>query len=125
MPRILSAARVTTWRVSALLGAGDEGLEAAPALGGLALLRRGLHQVGAGRDERAADAAVLADLGRAHGVDDDAGAVRGVPDLELVLQVQRDVAEGPALEPHVGPLAVIEPLDVVRGADVDVAVLLL
>ena len=44
-----------------------------------------------------------------------------VPDLELVLQVQRDVAERAALEADVGPLAVVEPRDVVRRADVHVA----
>ena len=54
-------------------------------------------------------------------VDDDAGGVRGVPDLELVLQVQRDVAERAALEADVRPLAVVEPLHVVGRADVDVA----
>src|ERR1700733_11173918 len=69
------------------------------------LLGRGLHEVGAGRDDRAADAAVLGDLGRAEGVDDDAGRVRRVPDLELVLQGERHVAEGAALKPHVGELA--------------------
>src|ERR1700733_4194735 len=73
------------------------------------LLGRGLHEVRAGRDDRAADAAVLGDLGRAEGVDDDAGRVRRVPDLELVLQRERDVPEGPALEAHVGELAVVEP----------------
>ena len=71
-------------------------------------------------EDRAADAAVLGDLRGADRVDDDAGGVRRVPDLELVLQVQRDVAEGAALEPDVGPLAVVEPLHVVRRADVHV-----
>ena len=51
------------------------------------------------------------------------GRVRGVPDLELVLERQRDVAEGATLEPDVGPLAVVEPRHVVRRADVDVATL--
>ena len=35
--------------------------------------------------------------------------VGGVPDLELVLEVQRDVTEGATLEADVGPLAVVEP----------------
>ena len=40
------------------------------------LLGRRLHEVGTGRDDRAADAAVLGDLAGAQGVDDDAGRVR-------------------------------------------------
>ena len=71
--------------------------------------------------QRAADAAVLGDLGGADRVDDDAGRVGRVPDLELVLQVERHVAERATLEADVGPLAVVEPLDVVRRADVHVA----
>src|SRR6266568_2721413 len=84
------------------------------------LLGRRLHEVGRGRDDRAADAAVLGDLGGADRVDDHAGRVRRVPDLELVLQVQRGVAERLALQPHVGPLAVVQPRHVVRRADVHV-----
>src|SRR3954469_1307153 len=99
--------------------AGDELLQQRATLGVLDLDRGALHEVRRRRDDRAADAAVLGDLGGADGVDDDAGAVRGVPDLELVLQVQRDVTEGTTLEPDVGPLAVVEPLDVVGRADVD------
>src|SRR5699024_10755204 len=47
---------------------------------------------------------------------------RSVPHLELVLEVDGGVPERPPLEPDVGPLAVVQPLDVVGGADVDVAV---
>src|SRR5215207_2310421 len=86
---------------SALLLAPDEGLElrATEVVG--ALLRRGLHQVGGRREQGSADATVLGDLRRADGVDDDAGRVRAVPDLELVLQVERHVTEGATLEAHV------------------------
>src|ERR1700739_1569944 len=48
-----------------------------------ALLRGRLHELGAVRDDRAPDAAVLGDLAGAQRVDDDAGRVRRVPDLEL------------------------------------------
>src|SRR5687768_13501412 len=89
--------------------AADEGLDAFAAEVVGHLHRWGFHEVGGGGQDRAADAAVEGDLGGADGVDDDAGAVGGVPDLELVLEVQRDVAEGAALEPDVGPFAVVEP----------------
>ena len=46
--------------------------------------------------------------------------VRRIPDLELVLQVQRHVTERAALQPDVGPLAVVEPADVVGRSDVHV-----
>ena len=95
------------------------------ALGVLGLHGRGLHEVRRRRQDRAADAAVLGDLRGADGVDDDAGRVGRVPDLELVLEVQGHLAERATLEADVGPLAVVEPGDVVRRADVDVAVLLL
>ena len=106
---------------SAVDVAADEGLDlgAAEVVGHLH--GWGLHQVGGGGQDGAADAAVEGDLGGADGVDDDAGAVGGVPDLELVLEVEGDVAEGAALEADVGPFAVVEPGDVVGGADVDVA----
>src|SRR3954453_5346676 len=102
--------------------AGDEPLQQRATLGVLDLDRRALHEVRRRRDDRAADAAVLGDLRGADGVDDDAGAVRGVPDLELVLEVERDVTEGATLKADVGPLAVVEPRDVVGRADVDVLV---
>ena len=65
---------------------------------------------------------VEGELAAAHGVDDDAGRVRRVPDLELELDVERHVAEGLALDADVRPLAVGEPRHVVRRADVDVVV---
>src|SRR4051812_33126456 len=103
---------------SALELAGDELLHV--DLGDVVrdLLRRGLHEVRRGGDDRATDATVLGDLGGPQGVDDHPGRVRRVPDLELVFQVQRHVAEGATLEPDVGPLAVVEPLDVVARPDV-------
>src|SRR5689334_8303267 len=91
----------------------DEHLDVLAGLVVEVLDRRGLHEVRGRGQDRAADAAVLGDLGSAQGVDDDTRRVRGVPDLELVLQVQRDVTEGAALETDVGPLAVVEPRDVV------------
>ena len=75
----------------------------------LHLHRRGLHEVRRRREDRAADAAVLGDLRGADGVDDDAGRVGRVPDLELVLEVQGHLAERATLEADVGPLAVVEP----------------
>ena len=83
------------------------------------LVRR-LHEVGARPVELAADAVVERQLQAAHGVDDDAGRVGGVPDLELELGVERHAAERLALQADVGPLAVGQPRHVVRGADVDV-----
>src|SRR5689334_23923223 len=80
----------------------------------------GLHEVGGGGQDGAADAAVEGDLGGADGVDDDAGGVGGVPDLELVFDVERDVAERAALQADVGPLAVGQPRHVVRRSDVHV-----
>ena len=50
-------------QTSAGLGARDEGLEASATLGVLALLRRGLHQVGRGGQQRAADARTGATVG--------------------------------------------------------------
>ena len=82
------------------------------------LLWRRLHEVGAGRGHRAGDAPVERDLRRAYRVDDHPGGVGRVPDLELVLQVERHVAERAALEPDVGHLPVIQPRHVVGRADV-------
>src|SRR5450755_5124649 len=65
------------------------------------LLGRRLHEVRRCRQDRAADAAVAGNLGGPDGIDDHAGRVRRVPDLQLVLKAQRHVAEGPALEPDV------------------------
>src|SRR5450631_4723429 len=95
---------LTAW-VSALFVTGDVGLEhgATQVIG--ALHRRGLHQVGRGGQQCATDATVLGDLGCTDAVDDDASRVGGVPDLELVLEVERHVAESATLETNVGPLA--------------------
>src|SRR6185503_7527023 len=80
--------RIST-RTADLLLAADEGLHAGAALLVGELHGRGLQEVRRRRDDRAADAAVLGDLGGADRVDDDAGRVGGVPDLELVLEAQR------------------------------------
>src|SRR5207237_5010609 len=58
------------------------------------LARRRLHEVRRRRHDRAAEAPVERELAAAYCVDDDSGAVRRVPDLELYLRVQRYVAEG-------------------------------
>src|SRR5580698_9364794 len=89
---------------SAVEFAADELLDRIPGDVVAVLLGRRLHEVGGSRQDRPGDAAVLGDLGGPDGVDDDASRVRRVPDLELVLQVQRGVPEGAALEPDVGPL---------------------
>src|SRR3954453_20479693 len=98
----------------------DELLDGASGLVVAVLLGRRLHEIARRRQDRTTDSAVLRELRRPHGVDDDPRGVRRVPDLELVLEVERHVAERPALEPYVGPLAVVEPRDVVRRPDVHV-----
>src|SRR5699024_12844264 len=67
------------------------------------LVRRRLHEVRGRADECSPDAAVQTDLRGADRVDDDAGAVGRVPDLELVLDGHGGVAEVASLEPHEGP----------------------
>ena len=81
---------------------------------------RRLHEVRGRTDERAAEPAVEGDAGAAQRVDDDAGRVGGVPDLELELEVEGDVAEVAALDADVGPLAILEPRHVVGRSDVHV-----
>src|SRR6266545_5300208 len=85
------------------------------------LRRRRLHEVGGGADQWSTDAAVERQLGAAHRVDHHAGGIRRVPDLQLELEVQRDVPERPTLDADVAPFAVVEPGHVVAGPDVDVA----
>ncbi len=58
-----------------------------------ALVVRRLHEVRGRTVELPGDAVVEGELDAADRVDDDAGGVRGVPDLELELGGQRDVAE--------------------------------
>src|SRR4029079_10372654 len=84
------------------------------------LHRRTLHEVRAGADHRAAETSILGQLRAPQRVDDDPGGVRGVPDLELHLDRQRDVAEVATLQADHRPLAVLEPRHVVARADVDV-----
>src|SRR6185437_2718826 len=85
---------------------GDELLGLLARLIVWALVVGGLHQVGGGPVELAADAVVERKLAAAHRVDHDARRVGRVPHLELHLHVERHVAEGLALDPDVGPLAV-------------------
>jgi hypothetical protein len=121
------AARARVGRLAGLLGRraglrvlGDEllGRDAGLVVRPLGVGR--LHEVGARAVDLAADPVVHGELAAAHGVGDDAGRVRRVPDLELELGRERHVAEGLALEPDVRPLAVGQPRHVVRRADVDV-----
>src|SRR5688572_29625054 len=112
---------------SVVLGGGGErrlptnkGLEVLSRFLIAELLRRRLHEVRRGLVNRAGEPAVERQLRTAHGVDNHARGVRAVPDLELRLEHQRDIAEGRALDADVAPLAVLEPGNVVRGADVDV-----
>src|SRR3712207_2538508 len=87
---IVTGASVTTTTAGA---AGTSLLAPAKRLDHLAgllvavLHGRRLHEVGRRAEQRAADAAVLGQLGAAHGVDDDAGRVGRVPHLELQLHV--------------------------------------
>src|SRR5262245_47680185 len=87
----------------------DELLDEVAGVVVVVLLRRRLHEVGRCRENRAADATVLGDLCGAYGVDDDARRVRGVPDFELVLEVQRYVAKGSTFQPYICPLPVVQP----------------
>ena len=80
--------------------------------------RRRLHEVRRRAEQRATDAAVERELRAAHRVDDDAGRVGRVPDLELELDVERHVAEVAAFQADVGPLPVVEPRHMVGRADV-------
>src|SRR3990172_8661836 len=84
------------------------------------LLGRRLHEVGAGARQRSRDAPVKGQLAAADGIDYDAGGVGAVPDLQFRLPGQRHLAEGRALHPDVAPLAVLQPGNVIAGADVDV-----
>ena len=102
--------------------AADERLDAVERDVVVNLRRRALHEVARRGDQRPAEAAVEAELQTADRVGDDAGAVGRVPDLELELGVERDVAVGRALHPDVAPLAILEPRHVVARAHVDVVV---
>src|SRR5919106_4914338 len=62
-----------------------------------ALVVRRLHQVARRAVELARDPVVEGQLHDPNGVDDDAGRVRGVPNLELQLEVERHVTEASAL----------------------------
>src|SRR5215204_1925596 len=79
---------------------------------------RALHEVRGRAEQRTADAPVLGDLAAAEGVDDHACRVGGVPHLD----VEGHVTEVAALDPDVGPLAIVEPRHMVARADVDVVV---
>ena len=71
------------------LRAGSELLDHPVRVVVVVLHRRRLHEVRRRAEQRTTDAAVEGDLRAAHRVDDHAGRVRRVPDLELQLDVQR------------------------------------
>src|SRR5580692_7473761 len=109
-PRCAGAPRDAGARRSALYVAPDELVHQVAGDVVAVLLGRRLHEVRRGRENRPADPAVAGDLRGADGVDDHPGGVRRVPDLEPVLQVQRHVAEGLALEPDGRPLHLVRDL---------------
>src|SRR5438045_8637521 len=84
------------------------------------LARRRLHEIGRRRDDRASEAPIEGELAAAYCVDDHPRAVWRVPDLELDLTVQRDVAEGRHFLPDSSALAVEQPRNVVGRSDVDI-----
>src|SRR2546430_702535 len=106
-------------RHAGLLFAGDEALE--PLARGVVrpLLGRRFHEIGRRRQEGALQPAIQREAAAPDGVDDDAGGVRRVTDLELQLDVDGLVAERATLEADVRPLAVLEPRHVIAGTAVD------
>ncbi len=101
---------------------GEESFDSPPGLDVLHLHGRVLHVVGAGRQQRPADALVAGQLAAADGVDGHAGGVGRILDAQPQLQVQRHAAEAPALHPQEADLVVVLPGDVVGRADVDLVV---
>src|SRR5664280_2556277 len=100
--------------------AADEGFHAVEGDVVVDLDRGALLEVRRRRDERALQTAIEPELETAKRIDDDAGAVGAVPDLELHLALERHVAERRALHDDVAVLAVEQPRHVVARADVDV-----
>src|SRR5919198_1456484 len=82
--------------------------------------RRRLHEVRRRPDQRSAEPPILRDLRAPERVDDHAGRIGRVPDLELHLDAHGRVTEVAALEAEHRPLAVLEPRHVVGRTDVDV-----
>src|SRR5262249_38229031 len=76
------------------------------------LIGRRLQQVGARPPDGAGDAVRERELAQPPALDHDPRRVRRVPDLELQLEIEGDVAEGRALHSDVRPLAVGQPRDV-------------
>src|SRR5579884_3691541 len=62
------------------------------------LFGRALHEIARRADQRSADAAVEGELGAADGVDDHPGGIRRIPDFELQLASERQIAEARAFE---------------------------
>jgi len=103
-----------------LFVAADEGFSHFAGDVVLELLGRGLHEIGGGSIEGAADAAVEGQLDTAHRVDNHTGGIGGIPHFELGFQVEGHLAESGAFHTDVAPLAVGQPRHVVAGANVDV-----
>src|SRR5699024_12317346 len=75
------------WKIGDRSGsvlAGDEALEPVMSFCVAVLDGRRLHEVGGGGQERTPDTAVLGDLGRTNGLDDDARGVGGVPHFRVL-----------------------------------------
>src|SRR5207302_9518935 len=53
-------------------------------------------------------------------VDQNTRRVRGIPDLELELDVEGDIAKRAAFKPDIGPLPIAQPGHVIGRPDVDV-----
>ena len=112
------ATRVT---LSAFDDSSDEVLDGLLRLTVVVLNRWRLHEVTGRRQDGTTDPTIHGNLRCADGIDDDPGAVRGVPHLKFVLKAQWDVPECTALETDEGPLAVVKPCDVVGRPDVNIA----
>src|SRR5579859_1706872 len=84
------------------------------------LFRGRFHEVGRRSFQRARNTAVETDLRAPDGVDDDARGVGRIPNFELDLQIERNVAESRAFHADVAPFSVFEPGRVITGSDVDV-----
>src|SRR5205809_292431 len=91
-------------RLRLLAVADDVFLDHPPGLLVGVLNGRRLLEVCRGCDLRPGESIVECQFGAANSVDYNTGGVRRVPHFQLHLDVERDVSEGPSLEPDVRPL---------------------
>src|SRR5699024_4713723 len=66
--------------------------------------------------------AVQGDLGGTNRIDNHTGRVRGIPNFQLIFQRYRCITKVATFQTHEGPLAIIQPGNVVGWANVDVVV---